>query len=1009
MLKTEDRHVDVVSGKKQRDRTPAPSSSEISAGEALTMAEFSAPDCEARVMPFWFWNNHMSETTIRRQIAAMAEAGLGGFFLHPRQGLGVPYLSEAWFDRVKLAVRAAKEHGLKVWLYDEYPYPSGIAGGKLTAEHPEFRARVLDFTTHDVDGGESMRREFALGRVVSSLACPIEGEVIQWDRAIDLRRHFGILLTEELFWRWELEGCPYNDKRFMASEGRQILQWTPPPGRWRIFTGLETDQRGFKYYDWYFDPLCKGAAETFLRLTHERYADSVGGEFGRTITGIFTDETEPPAWSPTLEAELRERFKIDLGELMPALWDDRHPRAAEVRYRFRQASLSLFQERWEAPISNWCQLHGLVWGAEKPTSRPSQFLAVGQPGTDAGHRRAGDAPEPLTSQLRANSRAAMAAAEISGHGRVRCECFHNIGWGATLQDQKWQVDFLAAQGVNRFTPHAFYASTSGLRKHDAAPSFFLETPVWEHYRLLADYTARLSLALGKGREAARIAILHPTESLWVGGKRAVKVRESYEWLMNALMADHRFFHPVDSLSLKLSTAEPGALIVNQMRYEILLIPSLSAADKDTELAVRVALAAGVQVLMETPAAEMDVDGTRVDDLFRRPGVQQIATQDQWLPAIARHQARMISIVNEDGSEVPDVWAAWRNTDTQHIVFLANTSEADQELSLTLPPADWESWSLESASTTTLPPQQDGNVRLPLSGFGSALLIGTRKTNQARLNGASFQQKAPFCLPTEGTWNFSLDRPNALRLNRWTVGDGVEVEAVPLRHYDKANEEWRDALPRRVEGGVLYRRTVQCRHIPHDLSLLVEECAIQGEWRIEINGVELRREDFSAFEFLGSDKVARRVNREFRLGENTLFLRVDDTRGGLQTPIHLIGSFALTGKGRRTVDRLPTLAEFGGLIKAGLPHFSGTVIYDRVISLPHLAEGELVKFAADFQDVAEIFLDGRSIGVRAWSPYAWTLPFEVEGDTLVQIRVKNTLLPFFEGQRWDGKTRIFEDV
>lgn len=85
----------------------------------------------------------MDETRVRHQVRQMAEAGCGGFFIHPRQGMTVPYLSKTYFARVRAAVEEAKKCGIEAWLYDEYPYPSGIAGGMLTANHPEMRERLV--------------------------------------------------------------------------------------------------------------------------------------------------------------------------------------------------------------------------------------------------------------------------------------------------------------------------------------------------------------------------------------------------------------------------------------------------------------------------------------------------------------------------------------------------------------------------------------------------------------------------------------------------------------------------------------------------------------------------------------------------------------------------------------------------------------------------------------------------------------------------------------------------
>ncbi len=57
--------------------------------------------------PFWFWNDRLSRDEIRWQVEQMAAQGMRGFFIHSRQGLAQPYLSEAFFEMVDAAIEAA--------------------------------------------------------------------------------------------------------------------------------------------------------------------------------------------------------------------------------------------------------------------------------------------------------------------------------------------------------------------------------------------------------------------------------------------------------------------------------------------------------------------------------------------------------------------------------------------------------------------------------------------------------------------------------------------------------------------------------------------------------------------------------------------------------------------------------------------------------------------------------------------------------------------------------------
>src|SRR5207237_9616554 len=100
-------------------------------------AQFREPPAAYRPVAMWFVNGRLDINEVRRQIGAMAAGGLGGIQVAARTGLETPYLSEAWFDLVRLVLDEAGRHGVAVWLADEYPYPSGVSGGEVVLRHPE--------------------------------------------------------------------------------------------------------------------------------------------------------------------------------------------------------------------------------------------------------------------------------------------------------------------------------------------------------------------------------------------------------------------------------------------------------------------------------------------------------------------------------------------------------------------------------------------------------------------------------------------------------------------------------------------------------------------------------------------------------------------------------------------------------------------------------------------------------------------------------------------------------
>jgi hypothetical protein len=123
---------------------------------------------EYRPHVMWFWNAPLDEEEVRRQVRGFREAGLGAFYIHPLYGFPVDYLSDAMFRAIGWAVDEARRQGLRYWIYDEYNWPSGAAGGYVIRDHPERRSLIL------------VRREWAAGEAQPDLPGPL---VAQWNES----------------------------------------------------------------------------------------------------------------------------------------------------------------------------------------------------------------------------------------------------------------------------------------------------------------------------------------------------------------------------------------------------------------------------------------------------------------------------------------------------------------------------------------------------------------------------------------------------------------------------------------------------------------------------------------------------------------------------------------------------------------------------------------------------------------------------------------------------------
>jgi hypothetical protein len=611
---------------------------------------FRNPPAAYRLTPFWFWNGDMDEKEIVRQIREMAEKGVGGFFICARQGLEIPYLSEQWFRLVAVAIEAAQSYELDVWLYDEYPYPSGMSGGEVILEHPDARHRQLLPHSLIVDGPQTLSYTLPWARVLYARAVPIDDTT---GAAIDLAPYIGSAPSQSIFQSTGL--TKYTNKRFFTAALQKQLVWDVPPGRWSITLFLEKEIDEFKYFGTYVDPCHKEAMQTFIATTYEPYAHHFREHFGQTIKGFFTDEVgllSHVPWSPRLPAFFRERYGHELIESLPTVVYGQGEKIAQTRYQFFQSLHLLLRENYHRQVSNWCEQHALHYMTEVPSMRMTTQLHSYVPGGDSAHEKIGRSLEWILDNnaynLRADPKIASSLASQLGTERAMIECFHSVGWSMTLQDAKWMLDRLAALGINFFVLHAFFYAISGLRKHDAPPSQFLQNPYWAYFRQLTDYAGRLCYAMSQGRAYVPVAIVHPTTSFWTAmgnpfhsfkycGNDATeeqaleRLKQDWAYLCKQLLLHQIDYDHLDPELLAGASIEDGQLVIGQARYEVLILPPMTNLETTAWSQVKAFLAAGGKVISLglLPYEQIDVEQEIEAEALQWFGLATSPRQNYW--------------------------------------------------------------------------------------------------------------------------------------------------------------------------------------------------------------------------------------------------------------------------------------------------------------------------------------------------------------------------------------------
>ncbi|NLF60852.1 MAG: hypothetical protein GX574_06830 [Lentisphaerae bacterium] len=947
--------------------------------------------------PFWFLNDRLETAEIRRQIQEMHAHGVKGFFLHSRQGLEQPYLSDAFFARISDAVQEAKSHGMIANLYDEYPYPSGVAGGEVLLGNPQWWGTTLrhDVTDIDADGG-CIRRRLPIGNVLSCKAFPYTNDhAIDWERGRDLRSAVGVHLGDESY---NIGGLtPYNRKRYFASNPTPVLETTLPKGRWRLVATVQAVITGHKYWDHFVDVMNPEAIRAFIALTHERYWQRLGTDFGHTVKAIFVDEV-CAAWSALLPPRFQREKGYDILSRLEAIADPTHPDHWQVSADLARVKHLMFCESFDAPLRDWCRQHGIAYCGEKTSYRFSQLAYMDIPGCEPGHTKAGaDKVDTLQSLVRGNARATAAAAYFYNKPGALCECFHSLGWGGTLQDARNIAENLVLLGISYLVPHGFFYSTHALKKHDAPPTFFFQMPYWRFFGALSQRLERITTAFVDTWIDADTIVLDPNAGLPDRDDRDV-----CEVLYHALMANRVEFMVADTDIIAAATVQNGALQCRDLNIRRILVPPMRAPEPEW---------------LET-AARLRLQGIECRDIASR--------DDALAAAAAAAQASPSSLpFTVVAGDCAKIWMTARRQGARRVWFLQNLGSEpavlafDQKTAATL-----REIVLDDIAGPALSLAPDGSCQCCIAPFASALL-----TNGDGVPAAPALPIVTAALPLACT--VKPLNANLLRLGRWrlslaqdddpTWGPAAEVDAIPIANQLKqARLAFRPTIAESF--GMMPRLTFPNLRLRYEatficqcttpVTLVMEPGSIGGNWRLELNDSWQARADQlqpapSGVHVPGS--LSLNLTPGLQPGENRLVVIVEATRAdhGLCNPLYLAGDFAVNAATMTLVSPCQH-GEFENYERNGLPFFAGTVEYTGAFAVENLPATPTCLLRLSLPTLCEEALE-IAVNDSAWLPMPWNprqaiIPTAIlrQGSNAFRLRVATTLIRAFEGEAFDIK-------
>lgn len=941
-----------------------------------------------RGVPFWSWNDDLQPEEVRRQLKEMRRAGLGGAFMHSRVGLITPYLGARWMECVRETVDEARLCGVKAWLYDEDLWPSGTGGGAVPAKGEAYQQKELRL--QEIHG-----REFKPGR--NTVAVFVGRRV----------------------------GCDFRSLRRVPPE--EAMAW------------LRQGERIYHFHYFfrpeYVDLLSRRVTAAFIESTHERYAREVGGDFGKIVPGIFTDEPNYcfVPWSPELPVFFQERTGYDVRDVLPALFGE-YGDSERYRYDFWSAVTALFVESFTRPLSEWCARHGIALTGHflGEDSLGSQVSSVGAamrhyeymqiPGIDHLMRRIGD---PLLCK-----QASSVARQLGGR-RVLSEMFGCSGWNVSFEELKWIAEWQFVQGVDLPCQHLALYSSRGCRKRDYPPSLFYQQPWWGRYRVLNDYFARLLFALTRGSARVDILLLHPIESAWALASTATMDRVArlnsslVELTSHILGTQHDFDFGDEELLARYGAVEEGRLKVGNSSYSTVILPPVTTLRSTTITLLERFVQAGGRVLYQGEPPQR-VDGPRSDlasalyKKARRLGASYSAVRR----ALERVPAPVV--LREGGRAVTSVYVQHRTTPEREILFLANTDRQKEHTCsalFRLGPGQLELWNCETGEAVPLPARARRNghtATLRFPPMGSFLIVLNKRAEAGPKPPERLRTFKRITLPEE--WGIRGSDPNVITLDfcRYRAGGGRWQRLCPTMHLEEKLRYNRSQIDLALKyefhtdfEGRAPRLTLVMEE-PQDYSIEINERRVPsndaGWWRDisfrkivlpdvvkrkGLNEIVIRRPYVANVEHrkraaeLPFDSIERNRLR-YGIELESIYL-LGNFRVDIESPVEDAPRDALVTKGRFVLRDAVTSVKTGDLVTQGFSFYAGYVDLSTTIKMCaselRKARSALLQMAPPFAVVTEVRVNGKQAGVRGWRPYEFELkPYLRAGSNTITIRL-----------------------
>jgi hypothetical protein len=990
----------------------------------LSPEAFANPGAAWRGKPFWSWNGKLEKDELIRQIHILKEMGMGGYFMHSRTGLVTEYLGKEWFELINACAAEGDRLGMENWLYDEDRWPSGTAGGMVTA-NPDFRMKFIHMEKLEGAAFDLASWAQSKERPLGAWSCRLQNEIDIFDV------------------KPVLSGTSKSDLAGKTVLAFQII----PMANGSFYNG-----------NTYVDTLKREATEEYLRLTHEAYKTHCGHHFGKSIKGIFTDEPHrgpfmsgfgvPPSpgidltclvpWTDTIFEAFAGMHQSRVEDQLPALFlrpDGRE--RIPVKAQYADTLLVLFLDNFAKPYLDWCNRNNLMVTGHV---LHENSLAC-QVSTHGSVQRYYPLMHiPGIDYLCEHGREYWVAKQVDSTARqfrqpwILSELYGCTGWQMNFESHKaigaWQALF----GINLRCHHLSWYTMAGEAKRDYPASILHQSPWYKEYNTVETWFARLGYFRAQGETCCDLLVLNPVESVWgrvypgaikgmsAGDPGIRQLEKTYAECFAMLAGNHIDFDYGDEALL----AEHGTCVIEKgkarlrlgaMQYSTVLIAGVETVRPSTLALLKDFLAAGGRVIVAGKAPS-HVDSIPSDAFQTLPVISCSFEEEPLLRAVRMQEPQAIRIVyRPSGETARDVFCQLRKAQEGLCLTVLNMNrDKAHDIEVTLEGGEGsiiEEWDLETGDAGRHPASAQGRT---------VTFTTTLHTSQARCFRLVGKSSLPLKPEREEAWSdgltvrlgqptrITLAEPNicVLDVPSWSLNDGPENPVndilqvdrkvrqqlgVPLRSGDMVQPWFRHAESFPSLGKLIlhYRLRVDASGLAalRKAQLVMET---PDRFTVTINGSPV---DTSHDCGWWVDVAFRRLDLPpglFREGDNEILVSCDFSENLNLEALYLLGDFAVKVEG--TTPRLSMMpGQFtpSSIVEQGLPFYSGNITYH--YDIPEELRGQLAVVSVHAYEGAYLKIgSGNESRIIPWRPNRTRLTLGKVLDVEICITRKNTFGP-----------------